>query len=105
MEEWAKSLIRYVFYAAAAVLILQWALATQRETVRLHGEVRQLEEQVTRLGVENARLEQVRDALEKDPFLIERLLRERYGYRRPNEEDLGRNTARTVDRRADYRQR
>jgi len=85
VREWIGPLLKYVFYIAAAAFIFDRALASQAETRRLLLEQRRLRAEITQIRSENARCRGVRSALESDPFYVERMLRERYGYRRPGE--------------------
>ncbi|MFW6159472.1 MAG: hypothetical protein ACOC8E_08955 [Planctomycetota bacterium] len=87
-REWAKPLIQYLIYAVVAVLIVDCALASRRETARLRWEARRLRAQIACIRRQNRRLQKLQDALRQDPFVIERVLREHYGHRRPDEEGV-----------------
>jgi len=85
MREWVEPIAKYVLYAVIAVCILDWALASHRETARLARECRRLRAQIAHIRKGNIRREKVRKALASDPFYVERVFRERYGYYRTNE--------------------
>ncbi|MFO7898542.1 MAG: hypothetical protein R6V58_05730 [Planctomycetota bacterium] len=87
-REWAKPLIKYVIYTVVTVLVVDCALASRRETARLRGEARRLRGRIARIRRQNHRLQRLQEALREDPFVIERVLREHYGYRRSDEEGL-----------------
>ena len=79
------SVSKDVLYAIVAAVVLDRALASQRETLRLRQECRRITAEIARIRTENARHERTWNALRSDPFYIERVLRGRYGYRRPGE--------------------
>ncbi len=86
MREWIGPIAKYVLYAVFAVCVFHQALATQRETRRLLRERRRLQIEIARLHRANILRERVRTALRTDPFYVERVLRERHGYRAPGEQ-------------------
>jgi len=77
----AGPLAKYLLYAAFAVCVFDHALALDRETARLRSQCRRIRAQIAHIRRQNAQREQVRKALALDPFYVERVLRERYGYR------------------------
>jgi cell division protein FtsB len=85
MRDWLSLLIKYGLVVVAAAVIFDRALACQSETRRLARERRHLRAEIRQMRRRNARLNTVRRALDSDPFYVERILRERYGYRRPTE--------------------
>ena len=87
MRDLVLSIIKYILLAAFAGAIFHFALAAQKETRRLWREERQLKIQIATLRKENEHRLQILDALKTDPFYVERLLRERYGYRSADEEE------------------
>jgi len=87
MRQWLGPVAKYLLYAAFAVCVFGHALALERETVRLKSQRRRIRAQIAHIRQQNSEREQVRNALDSDPFYVERVLRERYGYRRPGEEE------------------
>ena len=85
MREWVASIAKYILYAVVAVTVVYQALASQEETRHLLREERRIKAEIAQLRRANIRREQVRRALQADPFYVERMLRERYGYRAPLE--------------------
>jgi len=85
MHKWLGPLVRYVLYAAFACCVLHQALASRAETLRLLNERRKIRAEINLLHCQNVRRDEICAALTSDPFYVERLLRERYGYRNPNE--------------------
>jgi cell division protein FtsB len=86
MREWLGPIAKYVLFAAFAVAIVDQALATQHATRRILRHRRELEQQIAHLRQRNAQGQRVLKALASDPFYVEQVLRERYGYVRPGEE-------------------
>jgi len=86
MPDWMRPAARYLLYAVLATLVLDRAFALQDETHRLLRERHRLRIEIARIRRSNAKQEQIKEALASDPFYIERVLRERYGYHRPGEE-------------------
>lgn len=87
MRDVILPIIKYALLAMFAGGVFYFALAAQSETGRLRQEERQLKIQIATLKKENDQRTQVIEALKTDPFYIERLLRERYGYRNSDEEE------------------
>lgn len=85
MREWVWPVSKYILYALVAAVLLDRALASQRETLRLRQECRRITAEIARIRAKNARHGRTWNALRFDPFYIERVLRGRYGYRRPGE--------------------
>lgn len=85
MREWLWPIAKYACYAAIAGTVFHCALKSRAETLRLGREAHRLRVEIARLRQENARRESILHALQADPFYVERVLRERYGYRRPDE--------------------
>ena len=85
MREWIGPIAKYVLFAAFAGCVFHQALTSQQETRRMQRERRRLRIEVARLCRANIERERVRRELETDPYYVERVLRERYGYRAPNE--------------------
>ena len=81
MREWLGPIAKYILYAVFAVTVLHQAVASQRETRHLLREQRRIRAEIAQLRRHNITLEQTRQALLTDPFYVERMLRERYGYR------------------------
>ena len=86
MPEWMRPAVRYLLYALLATVVLDRAFALQNETRRILRERHRLRIKIARIRRHNTRQEQIKTALTSDPFYIERVLRERYGYRTPGEE-------------------
>jgi len=86
MREWLRPIATYTLFGLIAICIFGHALATQRETRRLLRDCRRLRLQNARIHQDNARRERILRALATDPFYVERVLRERYGYVRAGEE-------------------
>ena len=87
MRELVASIIKYTILAGFAGGVFHFALVAQKETQRLWHEERQLKIQIAELRKANDNRLQVLEALRSDPFYIERVLRERYGYRNSDEEE------------------
>ncbi len=86
MRQWVVPLARYVLYAVFAAFVFHQALAVSAETRRLTLDRRKIRIEIAALRRQNEWREEVSKALTSDPFYVERLLRERYGYRGPDEE-------------------
>lgn len=82
---WIGPIAKYILFAVLAACVLDRALATQRETKRLLRDRNRLQWEINRIRQQNASREKVHKALSSDPFFVERVLRERYGYIRPGE--------------------
>ena len=98
MREWLGPIAKYVLYAVFAATVLHQALASQRETRHLLSEQRRIRTEIAQLRRANVEREQMRQALLTDPFYVERMLRERYGYRAPG--DVPRASPQTVTDRS-----
>ncbi len=85
MREWLGPIAKYILYAVVAIAVVLQALASQDETRHLLREERRIMAEIAQLRRANIKREQVRRALQADPFYVERMLRERYGYRSPRE--------------------
>lgn len=77
--------ITYILFAVIAACIFDRALAAQREIKRLLRDRNRLQWEINHIRQRNAWREKILSALSSDPFYVERLLRERYGYMRPGE--------------------
>jgi hypothetical protein len=85
-RHWVAPALQYLFYGLVSVCIFDRALASQRETLRLKREHRRIRAQIVSIKKANLRRERIRAALTSDRFYVERILRERWGFRRPGEE-------------------
>lgn len=94
MREWLEPLAKYLLFAAFAVIVFHQALASQAETRRFLLERRRIRIEIGRLRRQNGARERIRAALASDPFYVERMLRERHGYRLPGEDEPGRSSRR-----------
>ena len=86
MREWLVPILKYAAYAAFAVGVIHWAQVTRSETIRLGRECSWLRTEIVRSRQHNALRANTHEALESDPFYVERVLRERYGYQSGDEE-------------------
>ncbi len=86
MRRWRGPVAKYLLYAIFAVCVFDRALASQAETGRLLRECRTIRAEIGRIRRQSAAREIIRKALNTAAFYVERLLRDRYGYRRPGEE-------------------
>jgi hypothetical protein len=85
MRGWVASIFWCLFYVVLACVIAKWAITTQERTAELERERRRLQHEAARLRRDNARRVHAVRALHADPFLVERVLREQYGYRPPGQ--------------------
>ncbi len=85
IRDWIGPITKYALFAVLAACVLDRALATQRETNRLLRDRNRLRWKISRIHQQNAWRDKVHQALSSDPFYVERMLRERYGYIRPGE--------------------
>jgi len=86
MPDSRKSIALYIVYALVAGLLLDRALTSMQETRRLRRDAATLAAEIARLRQQNDYNQRVYSALTTDPFYVERQLRERFGYRAPDEE-------------------
>lgn len=103
MREWIGPIAKYVLYAVFAVTVVHQALASQRQTRHLLREQRRIRTEIAQLRRANIQREQFRHALQTDPFFVERMLRERYGYRAHGDVPQVSPAAVAERRRADLR--
>jgi hypothetical protein len=82
MRGWLTSIAWCLAYAAVAAVVADWAIATQRRTAALERERRSLQREAARLRRQNACRVEAIHAFQNDAFLVERVLREQYGFRR-----------------------
>ncbi len=85
IREWIGPVAKYILFAVIAAFVLDRALAAQRETRRLLRDRNRLQQEIRAIRQQKAQREKVYKALSSDPFYVERVLRERYGYVRPGE--------------------
>lgn len=81
------SVATYVLYAVFACVVFHKALTCQNETCRLLAECRRVRLEIAHGRQQNETGKKLLAALQADPFYVERVLRERYGYRAYGEEE------------------